>query len=209
MAQTQTTTTQTAIPNPANSDNTMTFDAQPVTSALTVNPQTTAPAPAPADNGMVFDSQPTATALTVPDPTSAATSTAPPSQPVTSLQHGLSVLNGETDPDGSWYPEVGSMMSGAVKSASNGLAGILDFINKPSPPQPIDPESIKATMAFYKRIHPSATQADAQAFVQKAIDSGKQPFSSTVQDVSNWLHSSGQPQGFWEGVGSLGEQALE
>jgi hypothetical protein len=131
--------------------------------------------------------------------------------PATGLQRAISSLKGEDDPEGSWYPELGDELSGAVKSAANGLGGIADWINKPRGEllsQP-SPESIRDTVAFYQRIHPQATKQEAAAFVEQAINSGKQPFSTHLTDVADWLRSGGQPTGFFEHVGAIGEQALE
>jgi hypothetical protein len=134
-----------------------------------------------------------------------------PQQPQTGLQKTLSTINGEDDPNGSWFPEVGSELSGAVKSASNGLAGVIDLINKPHGQllQQPDPGSVKAAMDTYQRIHPQATRQQAADFVQAGISSGKAPASTHLQNIADWLHSGGQPTGFWENIGGLGEQALE
>jgi hypothetical protein len=59
-----------------------------------------------------------------------ANGTAPPAQP-TGLQNAVAALKGENDPDGpdsSWFPETGDMLSGAIKSGANVLAGVLDLI---------------------------------------------------------------------------------
>jgi hypothetical protein len=66
------------------------------------------------------------------------------------------------------------------------------------------PDDVKAGIDFYRRVHPGATAQQAAAFVQKGIDSGRQPLSSNLKGASDFLHGAGIPSGFWENVGAIG-----
>jgi hypothetical protein len=106
-------------------------------------------------------------------------------------------------------PEVGKIISGATKSAASGLGGVWDMITNAKGNENtrrLDPQGIAS---LYKELHPAATPQQIAAYVNNVISDPKSAPSQTVMDVSQWLHSAGQPAGFWENVGSIGEQALE
>lgn len=201
------TTTAASAPN----DGGMVFDNAPISQPLTVPNTLYGPSSSPSgDDGMVFDNAPLQQPLAVPATTSPA-APQPPVQPATGLQRAVASLQGDDDPEGSWYPFVGAEMAGALKSAASGLGGIVDLINNPRGQlqRPPDPESIRASIALYRQIHPQASADEATAFIQNEINAGRMPMSKTLTDLSSWLHSGGQPEGFWQNVGGIGEQALE
>ena len=92
--------------------------------------------------------------------------------------------------------------AGAVKSAGRGLGTILDLISRPNMPPSYE--------AAYRAQNPGATSDQAQTAYQ--ADYAKTfggRMSQHVQDAANWLKQGSQPEGFWEHVGAVGEQALE
>jgi hypothetical protein len=200
--------TQPTVPNtnpPADSNADMQFDSAPVAQALTVPSQVNGPANVPSgDDGMTFDAQPTKTPISVP----VSAPTAP--QHPTGLQRAISTIKGQDDPSGSWYPELGDAFAGGVKSAANGAAGLIDWINNPHG-QSLNPNPviIKDAISDYRKQHPEVSQQQAVAYVQAQVDKGKEPVSTHLKDAADFLRSGGQPTGFWENVGSIGEQALE
>jgi hypothetical protein len=101
----------------------------------------------------------------------------------TGMQRANKALTGEDETDPSWQsPYVGGMISGGLKSASSLLGNVLDLISrKPDPAQPHLP--LEAPVNEKARQH--------------------------LQDAATWLKSGGEPTGFWQNVGSLGEQVLE
>jgi hypothetical protein len=122
------------------------------------------------------------------------------------LQNAVEGVEGQNDP-GWESPVLGGMIGGAIKSAASGLGGILDMINGPREGfSQFDP---KTFVDAYKNVHPEATPAQISAIANKTVSNPNKAPSPTIQAVSNWLHSSGQPTGFWESVGAVGEQMLE
>lgn len=71
---------------------------------------------------------------------------------------------------------------GGIKSAGQVVGNILDFFSKPRPIGDNAPE----------------TQTPLQ-----------QRTAQHLQDAAQWLKQGGQPEGFWENVGAVGEQVLE
>jgi hypothetical protein len=165
----------------------------------TVNPDFKAPAPAATN----YDEGATAN----PD------YKAPSSAPQTGMQKVTSGLEAQTGSD--WdSPVLGNTISGAVKSAAGGLGNVLDMLNHKfsSNSQLNNPQTVgektraQALADSYKQAHPTATPQEVSQYMNEQASKG---VSSHVQDAADWLRSSGQPTGFWQNVGSLGEQALE
>jgi hypothetical protein len=110
-------------------------------------------------------------------------------------------------------PILGQGISGAIKSGAGGLGNILDMLNHPSRTaiaigneKPEDELQVRNAANAYRKAHPDATHEQVQAFVQQYVQA---PVSSHIQDAADWLRSSGDPEGFWQKAGAVGEQALE
>ncbi len=129
----------------------------------------------------------------------------------TGLQRAEEAVTGANETDPNWKaPATGGMISGAMKSAATGLGGILDLITKPQ-------ESLTSGMNLnpkeladgYKKANPGASQQQVAAFVNNIINNPHQAPPKVLQEISTWLHQGQQPNGLWENIGALGEQALE
>jgi len=143
----------------------------------------------------------------------------------TGLQKFTSGL--EKDDDNGWEsPILGNLISGGVKSAAGGLGNILDMINHPvrtlhkanktldemgdyeENGLPVTDNTIEMQRfaASYKAAHPTAS---SEQISQALTEQMNKPMSTHIQDAADWLRSSGQPTGFWQNVGAIGEQILE
>jgi hypothetical protein len=85
---------------------------------------------------------------------------------------------------------VGNIGSGALKSGAGLLGNVLDMVSKPRT------EPMAEAMA--KAQGKPASEAPAPTWMQRHI-----------HDAAEWLRSGGEPEGFWQNVGAVGEQALE
>jgi hypothetical protein len=96
----------------------------------------------------------------------------------------------------------GKIASGGVKSLASGIGGIMDLVSRP-----------KMTPWFesqFKAQNPGKTSADAeQAYDAEYKQTIGGSNASHIQDAATWLRSGGEPDGFWETVGQIGEQAME
>jgi hypothetical protein len=99
------------------------------------------------------------------------------------MQRANAALTGENEPDQWRSPVLGGMMSGALKSASSLVGNILDMTGR-------------------------AVHAQGQAVAPQAGAVNDAMLKHT-KDAADWLRSGGQPAGFWENVGAVGEQVLE
>jgi hypothetical protein len=167
----------------------------------------------PSDEGITWDTQPASTSSTPPitpnntqsKPDESGITWDQPDKPKTGLQNFTEGLTKETGSD--WdSPMLGGMVAGAVKKAAEGLGGILNILNN-TYMTPL-PESVKMQTDLYKRTHPEATGEQVAAFGQNIADKGKNG-SPLLHGAVDWLHSAGQPEGFWQNVGGFGEQMLE
>ena len=149
-----------------------------------------------------------------------------PIQNPTALQRANSALTGENDL-GWESPSLGGMLSGALKSAAGGLGNIVDMLNNPQgvAAQFIDKAASVPTLGATHAIEQMREQTRMQRFAQSFKDANpnatneqvvaylnrkkNEPSSQHVQDAADWLRSGGQPDGFWQHVGAIGEQALE
>jgi hypothetical protein len=139
-------------------------------------------------------------------------STPQPAPHQTAIQKVTSGLEGDKGSD--WEsPVLGQGISGAIKSGAGGLGNILDMLNHPSRTaisvgneKPEDEVMVRNAANSYRKAHPDATHEQVQAFIQQYVQA---PVSSHIQDAANWLRSGGEPTGFWQKVGAVGEQALE
>lgn len=124
--------------------------------------------------------------LNTPPPSSGAL---PPLPPGATLNAGAAAEKPTGMSGYNWLPGTGGeedplarFSSGFYKSVKSGLGGILDMISRPP--------AVK-------------TAFDPQAATEVS------PAQQHVQDAAQWLRSGSEPDGFWEHVGALGEQALE
>jgi hypothetical protein len=131
-----------------------------------------------------------------------------PQTPQTGMQKFTSGLeNGQG-------PIIGNMMSGAVKSAAGTIGNVMDMLNHglnpnsgvSAPVTQMDKVRAQSISDSYKSAHPTATPDQVSQYLNQQANA---PISTHVQAATDWLRSSGQPQGFWEQVGSLGEQTVE
>src|SRR5215471_2813085 len=88
--------------------------------------------------------------------------------------------------------------AGFVKSAGQGLGGLLDLVTRKSAPM--------AYKAIYKQRNPGKTDADAEQDYQQSIN-GR--IEGHLRDAAKWLRTGTDPHGIMEHVGAIGEQALE
>ena len=104
----------------------------------------------------------------------------------TGMQRVRAALTGENEPDEEHQaPETGGMIWGAVNSGAHLLGNVLDMISKPQP---------KLTVAGEQPTQQTALAANVDKH---------------LHDAADWLRSGGQPEGFWQNVGAVGEQVLE
>jgi hypothetical protein len=125
---------------------------------------------------------------------------------VSGLEADKDPTNPADDPD-AYERGINRMAAGGIKEAANGVGNILDMLTNHGQGGP-GPVSTKAAVALYKEIHKDATPQQISDFANKQIRA-PQAFQKPIQEAISWLHSGGQPDGFWETVGSLGEQAAE
>jgi hypothetical protein len=126
----------------------------------------------------------------------------------TGLQKFTQGVEGQNEDNPAWQsPITGGMISGAVKSAANAAGTVVDMLTNKGK-QFVPPGGMKILATEYKAIHPDATPEQVSDVLNK-VANGKTPFSKETQEAASWLHSSGQPNGFWEQVGSIGEQMME
>lgn len=91
--------------------------------------------------------------------------------------------------DSDWIQPLTGMGSGVINSASHLLGNVLDMVSTPAAPPTIgnpggegqQPQQTKLAANVDKHLH----------------------------DAADWLRSGGQPEGFWQNVGAVGEQVLE
>lgn len=91
-----------------------------------------------------------------------------------------------------WGGGPGSALAGAVKSAAQPVATLLDIFS----------QSPKQFIEGYKVRNPQATDQEALAAYQNTL-------GHHAKSAVNWLRQGSEPDGFWEHVGAIGEQALE
>jgi hypothetical protein len=134
-------------------------------------------------------------------------------KPQTGMQKVTGGLEAQTGSD--WdSPILGNTISGAVKSAAGGLGNILDMVNHALSPNsnvnnPItqsDKVRAQSIAQSYQSAHPTATPEQVSQYVNQKSTQG---LSTHVQSAADWLRSAGQPSGFWQNVGALGEQTVE
>jgi hypothetical protein len=114
----------------------------------------------------------------------------------------------------SYLPQMGQEASGALKSGAGMVGNILEMLNHgANPDEHVDSPMLQGEKArsqalanSYKQAHPTASPQQVSQYMNDQASKG---VSSHIQDAADWLRSSGQPVGFWQHVGSIGEQALE
>lgn len=95
------------------------------------------------------------------------------------------------------------MLSGAAKSAAGLVGNLLDLVSR-------NPSMPAGYVTAYQLKNPGATPQQAeQAFKEGYAASTGGKIAAHVQDAANWLRQGSTPQGLWENVGAVGEQALE
>jgi len=105
------------------------------------------------------------------------------------MQRLRSALTGENETDPAYQaPATGGMLWGAVNSGAHLLGNVLDMITKPK---------VAPSIA-----NPSGEGEPQQTKLAANVD-------KHVHDAANWLRSGGEPEGFWQNVGAVGEQVLE
>lgn len=104
----------------------------------------------------------------------------------TGLQQVTSELSDRNQPAYAAGLGMGPVLSGAIKDTAGMVGNILHMINQNTP------EDNSTTPAGLQQ--PQMTRTPAQ---------------DHVEDAAKWLRSGGQPQGFWENVGSIGVQSLQ
>lgn len=126
-----------------------------------------------------------------------------PQQPTAAPKTGMQQLtdtieNSDKSPEG-YYTPLMQGIGGAVKSGANMLGTTLDMLNKGGTlARKFSDTSRRALLGDDAANHLHQMEAPADDAIQKH-----------VQDAAGWLRSAGQPQGFWENVGGVGEQVLE
>lgn len=110
--------------------------------------------------------------------------------PATGMQRVKTALTGENETDEQYQaPVTGGMLWGAVNSGAHLLGNVLDMISKPKEAAP----SIG---------NPTGEGQPQQTKLAVNVD-------KHLQDAAAWLRSGGEPEGFWQNVGAIGEQVME
>jgi hypothetical protein len=168
-----------------------------------------AQAPTGDDNAVVSWGNPPA-AASASQNDNAVVSWGNPQQQQAPNKTGLENFEDELNKDTLANPAITHVVTGAVKSAATGLGGIIDLIKQSGqssrPTDAIDPKRIAQ---LYSLTHPGASAQQVAAYTNSVIQNPHTAPSKTIMDMSAWLHQGQQPSGFWEQLGSLGEQALE
>jgi hypothetical protein len=112
------------------------------------------------------------------------------------MQRAKAGLTGENETDEQYQaPATGGMLWGALNSGAHLVGNVLDMIQRP------DTKGYIAT-------HPGATEEEATAALTDTKNPGNR-MAAHMKDAADWLRSGGQPEGFWQNVGAVGEQVLE
>jgi hypothetical protein len=145
---------------------------------------------------------------TIGDAPPDASSTLPPAQPTsqytvgdapptTSAAPGQGGLGGWLEMGAVIDPQIsgpsGEFVKGGIKEGGRGLGNAINDYFNPKPLPQLRPDNWQL---------PSNMQATAPNAMQQAVH-------QHVADAVNWLTTNSEPQGFWQGMGALGEQIGE
>jgi hypothetical protein len=131
--------------------------------------------------GVTIDQNPVPAGVTIDQNPAPGGATPPAPRPRTLVNRFTDALEQSSADPGQVY---GSILSGGVKSALGGLGNIMDMVGKYDPSQ------------LMLKLTPQGREANAR-------------INQHIADASDWIKSGGEPTGFWENIGAVGEQMLE